>query len=412
MAVSIEAIQLTTSSMSSKSKSKETSVVETSFFSSRAGRVLEGGSTTTHESIIGEGDDDSDEDNAYSFDDLESALLHEEGPMLAGGSKGSAANGADLAKKMNLSVRVQNDITRSEKKGEKRTSNIGKDDRATSEQVLDPRTRLILFKLLNNGFLEEIDGCLSTGKEANVYYARGAAGQEYAVKIFKTSILVFKDRDRYVTGEYRFRNGYCKSNPRKMVKTWAEKEMRNLKRLVSAGIGCPTPWLLKSHVLVMDFLGSDGWCAPRIKEVSLDLDEWQRCYLKLVVDVRRMYHECNLVHGDLSEYNVLWHNDQPVIIDVSQSVEHAHPFATEFLRKDISNLTDFFGKKGCDVFSNFELFQFVTDKHLLSATTAGGSEAEGVPALLVKAQECLDASMTKREEEEEGSPQEGEGGWS
>ncbi len=72
-------------------------------------------------------------------------------------------------------------------------------------------------------------GCLSTGKEANVYYARGPDDAEFAVKIFKTSILVFKDRDKYVSGEYRFRNGYCRSNPRKMVKTWAEKEMRNLK---------------------------------------------------------------------------------------------------------------------------------------------------------------------------------------
>lgn len=60
-----------------------------------------------------------------------------------------------------------------------------------------------------------LSGCLSTGKEANVYYARGSAeengpAKEYAVKIFKTSILVFKDRDKYVSGEYRFRNGYCK----------------------------------------------------------------------------------------------------------------------------------------------------------------------------------------------------------
>ena len=62
------------------------------------------------------------------------------------------------------------------------------------------------------------------------------------MKIFKTSILVFKDRDKYVSGEFRFRSGYCKSNPRKMVRTWAEKEMRNLKRLVTADIPCPTPW--------------------------------------------------------------------------------------------------------------------------------------------------------------------------
>ena len=214
--------------------------VATSFYSPRAGRVLEGDSTTTQEDGWSRGgnddDSDGDADALFSFDDLESSLLHEDMP--GGLGKGGVAGGAmDLTKKMNLSVRVQNDIVRSEKKGEKRVSNIGKDDRATSEQVLDPRTRMILFKLLNNGFLEEIDGCLSTGKEANVYYARGGQGQEYAVKIFKTSILVFKDRDRYVSGEYRFRNGYCKSNPRKMVKTWAEKEMRNLKRLVRVRLG-------------------------------------------------------------------------------------------------------------------------------------------------------------------------------
>ena len=52
-----------------------------------------------------------------------------------------------------------------------------------------------------------------------------------ATQIYKTSILLFKDRDKYVTGEYRFRHGYARHNPRKMVRTWAEKEMRNLKRL-------------------------------------------------------------------------------------------------------------------------------------------------------------------------------------
>jgi RIO kinase 1 len=228
--------------------------------------------------VTGEEDDsNANEDNAdYSFDALESMLLND--GSYTGGAKGSIG-GTDFGKKINLSTRVENDITRSEKKGEKRVNDCGRDDRATSEQVLDPRTRLILFKLLNNGFLSAIDGCLSTGKEANVYYAKGEQGQEYAVKIFKTSILVFKDRDRYVSGEYRFRHGYCKSNPRKMVKTWAEKEMRNLKRLVSANVPCPTPHLLKSHVLVMDFLGKDGWCAPRLKEATLNAEQLYRCVM-------------------------------------------------------------------------------------------------------------------------------------
>lgn len=101
-----------------------------------------------------------------------------------------------------------------------------KHDRATAEQVMDPRTRMILFKLLSRGLITEINGCISTGKEANVYHATSKTNTEYAIKIYKTSILVFKDRDKYVSGEFRFRSGYCRHNPRKMVRTWAEKEMR------------------------------------------------------------------------------------------------------------------------------------------------------------------------------------------
>ncbi len=109
-----------------------------------------------------------------------------------------------------------------------------KSDRATVEQVIDPRTRVILLKLIKSNTVSEINGCLSTGKEANVYHActELPTVTHYAIKIYKTSILKFKDRDKYVTGEYRFRHGYCKSNPRKMVKVWAEKELRNLKRFL------------------------------------------------------------------------------------------------------------------------------------------------------------------------------------
>jgi RIO kinase 1 len=129
---------------------------------------------------------------------------------------------------------------------------------------------MILFKLLSSGTLKEIHGCISTGKEANVYYASGENEPiEYAIKIYKTSILVFKDRDRYVTGEFRFRRGYNRHNPRKMVKVWAEKEMRNLLRLQMAGIRCPSPHSLRQHVLIMTFICKNGWPAPRLKDAIL-----------------------------------------------------------------------------------------------------------------------------------------------
>lgn len=93
-----------------------------------------------------------------------------------------------------------------------------------------------------------------------MYHAISPEGKHLALKIYKTSILVFKDRDRYVSGEHRFRRGYSRHNPRKMVRMWAEKEMRNLKRLVAAGVPCPEPLEVRENVLVMDFLGdNDGW---------------------------------------------------------------------------------------------------------------------------------------------------------
>uniref|UniRef100_A0A182QN25 Serine/threonine-protein kinase RIO1 n=1 Tax=Anopheles farauti TaxID=69004 RepID=A0A182QN25_9DIPT len=236
-----------------------------------------------------------------------------------------------------------------------------KQDRATAEQVMDPRTRMILFKLLNRAMITEINGCISTGKEANVYHATSSGGRDYAIKIFKTSILTFKDRDKYVTGEYRFRHGYSKHNPRKMVRTWAEKEMRNLVRMKKCDLPVPEPILLRSHVLVMEFIGRDGWPAPKLKDVELSGVKARELYRDAVEMMWSMYNRCKLVHADLSEFNLLYHEGKIVIIDVSQSVEHEHPHALEFLRKDCTNVTDFFRKRDVSTMTVKELFDFITD---------------------------------------------------
>jgi RIO kinase 1 len=252
-----------------------------------------------------------------------------------------------------------------------------KSDRATSEQVLDPRTRMILLQMINRGVVSEINGCLSTGKEANVYGAVSISPAtpenpepqplHRAIKVYKTSILVFKDRDKYVTGEHRFRGGYNKSSNRAMVKVWAEKEMRNLKRLYSAKIPCPEPIYLRLHVLVMGFLGDKkGWPAPRLRDVELpgSVEEveaqWRTLYIQLLALMQKMYKVCKLVHADLSEYNILYHEKKLFIIDVSQSVEHDHPRSLEFLRMDIKNVSDFFRRKGVQVLSEHALFGFIT----------------------------------------------------
>lgn len=236
-----------------------------------------------------------------------------------------------------------------------------KQDRATSEQVLDPRTNMILHKLLRNEVLDAIHGCISTGKEANVYFATSKDDRHYAVKVYKTSILVFKDRDKYVSGEFRFRNGYCRSNPRKMVQTWAEKEMRNLARLHNAQLNVPEPIILRSHVLVMTFMGENGWPAPKLNKVDMSQSLARKLYRDCITMMWKMFNICKLVHADLSEFNLLYHKGNVVVIDVSQSVEHDHPRAFDFLRKDCTNITDFFRKKGVATLTVKELFDFITD---------------------------------------------------
>ena len=235
--------------------------------------------------------------------------------------------------------------------------------------------------MLANKKLDVFSGCISTGKEANVYLASGSMDinkrepfppdeqgnipvKEYAVKVFKTSILVFKDRERYVSGEFRFRNGHCKGNPRKMVALWAEKEVRNLKRLaLTEGlIKAPIPHFLKNNIIVMDFLGENGVPAPRLRDAQID--DWRVVYDQTILMIRRLYQRCHLIHADLSEYNLLYFQGEIWMIDVSQSVEHDHPMALDFLRRDCSIMSDFFERKKINVLGIQQVFNFTTDMEI------------------------------------------------
>jgi RIO kinase 1 len=239
---------------------------------------------------------------------------------------------------------------------------LTRDTRATVDAVLDPQTIAIVQKLIKQGFFDELAGCISTGKEANVYFGLKNDGSEVAVKIYKTSILGFRDRDEYVDGEFRFRHGYCKSNPRKMVSLWAEKEQRNLNRLRRAGIVCPPVLACKRNVVIMSLAGKAGKAAPRLKDAPEDSD-WSDIYRQAIFATRKMFQACKLVHGDLSEYNLLLEEGVVVMIDVSQSVGVDHPRSMEFLKRDCFNLNQFFSRKlDGAVIPLQELFQFVIQR--------------------------------------------------
>ena len=147
-----------------------------------------------------------------------------------------------------------------------------------------------------------------------------------------------------------------------MVRLWAEKEMRNLKRLNAA---ChPVP---HSHTAQVSRAGDvlrrlGGWGGGASTEGCSTVSVRHACLLSAVHSYRSALCTtvCHLVHADLSEYNLLYHRQQLVVIDVSQAVEHDHPQALAFLRKDIMNVGRYFATDGhVNVMDDDELLRFV-----------------------------------------------------
>jgi RIO kinase 3 len=267
-----------------------------------------------------------------------------------------------------LSNAVYNKIRNFSVRDAKRKARVhDKSDKSTVAQAVDPATRLLLHKMIDSGILEQINGPIASGKEAVILHADGGNAEgldvpaECAVKIFKTTLNEFKTRERYIRDDYRFKDRFSKQNPRKVIHMWAEKELHNLKKMEKFGVCVPQVVALKKHVLVMSFVGSGGVAAPKLKDARLSSAELELAYDETVRTMETLYNDCHLVHADLSEYNILWHEGACHFIDVSQSVEPNHPEGLTFLMRDCSNITGFFRKRGVhDVMKPHQLFSKIT----------------------------------------------------
>jgi RIO kinase 3 len=281
-------------------------------------------------------------------------------------------------------------------------------DIKTNEMGVDAKTRLILYKLINTAcILESIDGVISTGKEAIILH--GDANQsnedypdlpkEVAIKIFSTTLNEFKQRDRYIRDDYRFR-GALKQNNRNIIQRWCEKELHNLTRLKKAGIPCPEVVVMKKHVLVMSFIG-EGYQnpAPKLKDANLTDAEMICAYEEIVDIMKRMFNDARLVHADFSEFNILWHEGHCVVIDVAQAVEPIHPAALEFLMRDCENITNFFEKHSVPgVMTKEELFFDITklDPLTTNTTMLERIHMKGEAAHVVTTPQNLDDSQREK----------------
>lgn len=219
--------------------------------------------------------------------------------------------------------------------------------------MFDRSTVMSVIELSSRGCLKSLKGVVSSGKEARVYWGKGKDNRDLAVKIYLTLTSEFRrSMIKYLAGDPRF-NEYRGLSPKKLIYIWARKEFSNLNRMFSAGIRVPEPLCLEKNVLVMEFIGYDGKRAPLLKEAyemgELSLDDLEKIYWWVIEAIRKMVRDAELVHGDLSEYNIMIFEENPVIIDVSQAVSVDHPNSREFLKQDVYNITRFFSKAGVDV---------------------------------------------------------------
>ena len=119
----------------------------------------------------------------------------------------------------------------------------------------------------------------------------------------------------------------------------------------------PKPVEVEKNVLVMEFIGENGVSAPSLRGQPVDNPE--KVYLQLLVSLKRLYRKAELVHGDLSEYNIMMWKGKPVIFDMSQAVPTSHPMAGFLLRRDLGNLNRFFSRLGVNVVPVEEAFRQV-----------------------------------------------------
>jgi RIO kinase 1 len=225
------------------------------------------------------------------------------------------------------------------------------------EEVFDRSTLMVVYDFLNAGVLGNIYGVVSAGKESRVYWAKDSEGKELAVKIFLTVSAEFrKGMLPYIEGDPRFKG--VKHDTRSLIFTWARKEYRNLEQATWAKVRVPKPVTVEKNVLLMEFIGKDGKGAPLLRERYPARPE--RTYLEILDSLNRLYRKAELVHGDLSEYNIMMWRGHPVLFDVSQSVSVAHPMAESLLRRDLTNLNRFFSRLGVDVLTVEDCYRKVT----------------------------------------------------
>jgi len=209
-----------------------------------------------------------------------------------------------------------------------------------------------LAPLIEDGIVDEVIRQLMSGKEATVYVVR--CGEEIrCAKVYKeANKRSFRQSVDYTEGrkvkssrQARAMAKGSKYGKQAQEEAWQSAEVDALYRLAAAGVSVPTPYQFYEGVLIMDLVtDAAGNAAPRLNDVVFTAEEARQHHQSLLKEVVRIL--CaGIVHGDLSEFNILLSAHGPIIIDLPQAVDAAgNNHAMSMLERDVRNLADFFGQ--------------------------------------------------------------------
>jgi len=203
------------------------------------------------------------------------------------------------------------------------------------KNVFDQHTERRIFELSSQKYFKELKVPLALGKEANVFVAERHDGSRIIVKIYRLENRNFNNMYYYISSDPRFVG--IENQKRKIIFSWVQREYRNL-LLAREKIKVPTPLGFKDNILMMEFIG-DETPASMVKDSFPDNPE--EFFKQVVKNIKKLI-DAGLVHGDLSDFNILNYNESPVFIDMSQSTLIKSPGARELLQRDLKNVINVF----------------------------------------------------------------------
>ena len=214
------------------------------------------------------------------------------------------------------------------------------------------KTPTRLKPLVEEGLVDEVMRQLMSGKEAEVYVVRCGEDTRCAKVYKEADKRSFRQNVQYTEGRKvknsrraRAMEKGSRYGRQEQEQAWQNAEVDALRRLAAAGVRVPQPYNFLEGVLLMELVTDEmGNAAPRLNDLALSAAQAREFHHTLIAQVVRML--CaGIVHGDLSEYNVLVGSDGPVIIDLPQAVDAAgNNSAGVMLERDVDNLTAYFGQ--------------------------------------------------------------------